>query len=129
MDLNHYFASRIPVLKPVSVITQADIDSSANRGMLHLMLVGVDATAGLFGARIPCVTISARTAHTLLQHQYHMEGAPAPNCYADVNVAAPLWALALGWALESVDPGHLQAAMQADAARALNAYHYLVGGV
>jgi len=103
-------AARIPHLHPVLSVSQADIDGAVRRGLLHLIGVSIDAMAGLFGARIPFITISCRTALRILKGQ--------ETGHPDWEHECPLWALALGAALESIDPGHLQAAMVADFARA-----------
>jgi hypothetical protein len=110
--------ARIPtVLTPVS-ISDAEIHDAETPpgGLLHLFLVMLDSTVGLFGSRTAFITISSRTALRLVDHQ---NGA----------AHAPLWALALGAFLEAVDPGHLNAALRNDAARNLNALGYLAPAV
>jgi len=74
-------------------------------GLIHGLLVAEDAAIGLFGARIPFITISTRTALAILRAQ-------------EAGTAAAPWARWLGALLELLDPGHLQAAMQADYDRA-----------
>lgn len=95
----------LPTLHRVAVCTQADMDGAVKRSLAHLILVSLDALAGLVGARIPFITISTRTALAILAAQ-------------EAGTTAAPWARWLGAALEAVDPGHLQAAMVADLARA-----------
>jgi hypothetical protein len=114
--MKSFFASRIPKLIRIKTVSEADIADAQNRGPLHLFGVGTDMAWGSWGSRIPCITISTRTSLNVLQAQE-----------AGDILAAPFWALFLGWALESIDPGHLQGAMVADTARAIAAYRYITG--
>ena len=107
MSIRTVLARRIPALHRVTSCTQADIDCAAKRSLAHLLLVTLDAMVGLFGARVPFITISTRCALALL-------AAAERDPWA---LTAPLWALALGAFLETIDRGHLQAAMVADYAR------------
>jgi hypothetical protein len=108
-----FLAARIPALVRVTSATDAEVRAAESESLGHMILVSLDATLGLFGARIPFVTISTRTALALLRAQE-----------TGGTATAPLWALALGaaletpWALPFVSShGHLQGAMQYDFAR------------
>jgi len=105
----------IPKLVRVKAVTEADIAATEKDGLLHLFAVGLDAAAGIFGARVPFITISSRCALRLLACQ---ESGSTP----------PVWAAELGTFLEWIDPGHLQAAMVADFARCVQTQRLLAGG-
>lgn len=116
-------AARVPPLKRVTTCTQGDIDGSVHRSVAHLLLVSLDALAGVVGGRVPFVTISCRTALALLKAQEEFYSDPkGPGLTWDYY--APMWALVLGamletkWALPFISyPGHLQDAMVGDFAR------------
>jgi len=122
-----YLAGKIPVLFEVEAITPASITDATSRGPLHLFCVGIDATWGVWGSRLIYTTISARTGRALLSAQNYkvfkavLPWSEAPEWYA----VAPLWALALGAFLETINPGHLQAAMLADVTRNILAINNL----
>ena len=116
-----WLGARIPFLRRVTQCSQADIDAAMQESLAHKMLVATDALAGLFGSPIPFITISTRTALALL---------PMDATKDDVVMNAlhwPLWAMALGYALERIDPGHLQSAMVADFARATYVQNHISG--
>lgn len=108
----------LPTLRRVTSVTEADIAATEADGLLHMIGVGLDCTAGIFGSRIPFITISTRTALRILEAQEK----------GNVLVFAPAWALDLGRLLEWIDPGHLQAAMVADFARCVQSQRR-IGGV
>ena len=104
MSIRSRLSAKLPTLKPVEYVTQAEIDAAAHDGLILLFLICCDCAYGVFGGRIPFVTISARTALRVMQDQQALS-------------ACPIVLLALARALELVDPGHLQAAMVGDACR------------
>ncbi len=106
-------ARRVPALSRVTAATPEQVRAAESESLGHMLLVSLDATFGLFGARIPFITISSRTALALLAAQE-----------AGGTATAPFWALLLGaaletrWAIPFVSyPGHLQSAMEYDFAR------------
>ncbi len=106
MTIRTWAAARLPALSAVAAVTPEQMLAAGREGLAHLFLVAVDAAWGLFGARIPFITISTRTALAVLRQQ--QGGAPAPAAF-----------LLLGVFLEAIDPGHLQSAMIDDACRCL----------
>jgi len=133
-SLRAYLASKIPALHRVTSITQADVDRAQSYGPLHLFGVGTDIAWGSWGSRVPFITISSRTALALMQHQtvtmshgFDTNGLGKVLIHVSLDDSAPIWALVLGAFLESVDNGHLQAAMVMDVARTVAAYKALTG--
>jgi len=118
-DMRTFFASRIPTLARVTSITDQQLADDVNRGPLHRFFVMWDVAWGVWGGPEPYTTISARCAMNLLAAQAK-DGLTWQN-------TAPLWALALGWFLEYIDPGHLQGAMIADVSRQIAGAQYLTG--
>lgn len=106
----------LPVMVEVTAITQQDINSSVHVGLLHLVLVTLDAMLNLIRHPVPYVTISTRCARAIMtaQHTGH---------------AAPWFALLTGLFLELVNPGHLNAAMRGDAARYVFGLMYVAPGL
>jgi hypothetical protein len=117
MSLRTYFASKIPALYRVETVTDAQLATNTNQGVLHRFLVCCDVAWGVWGGPEPCTTISSRCAFTLLQARRS----------GSVEHFAAFWALALGAFLESIDPGHLQGAMIADVSRQVGGALYLTG--
>ena len=127
MSLVLTLAGKIPqdLFVPVK-LTPKDLESSARRGLLHRLLVTADIWLGQYGSTVPDTTISSRTALTLITWRMSVVTArDGIYIHAFSYEHAPLWALALGAALEWVDPGHLQQALIGDAARAVCALGYL----
>jgi hypothetical protein len=114
MTLRSALAAKIPRLYQVTFVNDAEVLAVRNNGPLHRFLATADAAWGVWGGPEPYTTISSRTAHRLLESQHDLAG-------------APLWALLLGAALETVDPGHLQGAMIADVSRQVAGIFYLTG--
>ena len=104
----------IPKLERVKSLTPEQEAAGLDEGLIHLFLVGIDATWGLFGSHVPFITISSRCALACLNAQ-------------EKNEAPPKWAAWLGVFLERIDPGHLQSAMIADFARAQNVQRVIAG--
>jgi hypothetical protein len=117
-----WLAKSIPPLHYPLTVTDTDVQAVQNNGVIHRWLVGADAAWGAIGSKVPATTISGRTGRTLCDAQ-------SARIAVDTNWydSAPIWALALGWALEGVDSGHLQGAMNADLARQVAGILYLTG--
>lgn len=105
-----WLAKRIPNLKRVRLVNKYDMQAVRSRGLIHRILVGLDMAIGQFGSPVQSITISSRAAVSILKNQESF-----PGYWGDVT---PIWSMFLGAVLESIDPGHLQSAMQADFARA-----------
>jgi len=118
MSLRALCATRIPVLTPVTFVTDAQLAENVNRGVLHRFVCACDVAWGCWGGPEPVTTISSRTAMTLMDAQMHLVGR---------TQGAPMWALLLGAALEIIDHGHLQGAMVADVSRQVGGLKYLTG--
>ena len=106
---------RIPILEPVTSLSPEDMWSAAQASLGHKLLIILDWWWGIFSLKLPGVTVSAHCAFVLMEGQILKE--------------APIWALLMGALLEVVDPGHLQAAMVADVARAVNVMGYIAKGI
>lgn len=114
-----YCASKIPALAVRTFITDTDIAVVEAYGPLHRFLMNSDIAWGVWGTHTPSTTISGRCGKTLqLTQVAHPFG---------WSLDAPMWALALGAFLETIDPGHLQGAMDADLARQVAGILYLTG--
>ena len=97
-----FLIKKIPkIAKGVGWLTQEVIEKYTNRGLIHRILVLIDVLFGQFGSSVIYITISARIAK---------------RCQDPST--APLWALLVGAILETISPGHLQAAIIADLCRA-----------
>lgn len=130
MNLRAYFASKIPALSVPTQITDAQIQAVLSEGIIHRWFVGADAAWGQIGARVPCTTISGRTALDLI----------GGKRLGSVEHFAPFWSLWLGAMLESSFgipfitwlpfvsyPGHLQDAIVSDLARQVSGIQYFTG--
>jgi len=106
-------STRIPELFLVESMTEEQLAAATTEGLLHRLLVAADMLLGGFGSPVQDLTISARCALALYANQQAY-----PSTWW---VVAPYWALALGWLLERLDPGHLNAAIRADYARGVRA--------
>lgn len=117
-----WLGTRIPTLQYPTSVGDADLQAVQNNGIIHRWFVGADAAWGAIGSQVPATTISGRTGRV---------NCDAQHARLDVGAhwydTAPYWALALGWALEAVDSGHLQGAMNADVARQVAGILYLTG--
>jgi hypothetical protein len=117
-----WLAKGIPPLHYITSVTDDDLATVQNRGIFHRFLTSSDAAWGVIGSKIPATTISGRTGRLLCDIQ--IARIPIGTKWYD---AAPIWALALGRALEALDPGHLQDAMKADVSRQVAGIFYLTG--
>jgi len=137
MTLRQRMAAKIPALSEPTAISSAQMEAAADASIGHRIAVGLDAVFGQFGARLPYVTISARTALALFS-EAQAEAEADPKAPGPIYTTAPFWALWLGSMLEArvgipfitwlpfvSYPGHLQDAINADAARNLNALWHL----
>jgi len=110
--LRQWFRQRIPTQDVIADVSAAQMASNEADGLLHLFLAVCDCAWGVFGARVPFVTISSRTAVAIMTDQHG--GAEASLAF-----------LALAWALEAIDPGHLQSARVADVCRQIQGLQIL----
>lgn len=138
MNLRAYLGSKIPRLITKTAITDADITAVTSTSAIHRWFVGADIAWGAIGSATPATTISARTARTCqLAQDILVTIRATPGMLVtsgDWYGLCPIWALALGAALESLwalpfisYPGHLQDALDADLARQVAGLHYLTG--
>ena len=108
--MRQWLIERSTLVYPVIGVTNRQVELAVNRGLLHRLLIALDVLMGAIGAQVPYITISSRTALHMMQ----------PS-------SAPTWALALGYVLEAIDPGHLQNALLADICRCVSSLQYTAG--
>lgn len=125
MTASERFGKAIPKLTRVTAVTPEQSAAALSESLVHLFLVGCDATWGLLGSRVPFITISTRTALACLDAQAEHHEGDGPGIRWDQY--CPMWALMLGALLETINPGHLQGAMVADFARGQNVVRQISG--
>jgi hypothetical protein len=132
MSIRAYLGSKIPKLVAKSTVSDADLQDVQSNGPIHRWFVGADMAWGAIGSRTPATTISGRTARNVERAQKIIASSTTSNKeWYDI---CPLWALALGaalevrWVLPFISyPGHLQGAKDADLARQVAGIMYLTG--